>query len=513
MERLLARRVLAAGLLLGLLAEIVLDGPALGLNIPLVVIALLAAAWLLRRPGRAPDPLDAWLPFVAVVLAGFVAIRGDPFLALLDTLAALAFTGASVVAFSGLAVTRRSASVVATMGLWTLGAVAWGPTRTIAAARPVLPAYAPSAPTETGWVPPSSSRLPSWSGPVTRGLIVGIPLALIFAVLFASADPIFRRGLDDALGLRIDLGTLPGRVLFVLASAWLVVSLLAVAATGLPALEHGTSLGAATSAPPIDHLRFLGAVEAVVILLVIDLVVAAFVGLQVAYLFGGVDTLAAIGMTYSDYARRGFFELVAAACLACAVVVALETTVERRSRPYIAALLVLVGLSAVVLASAAMRLRLYQDAYGWTELRLYVLVAIGSLGLVLAATAALVLTDRTRWLGHALAVIGVVALVGLNLIAPSAVVAERNIARVLDPTLVPADGHAGLDRAYLAVLPDDAIPVVVSALPLLPEADRGAITWFLDQRASELSLDPAYQGPAAWNLGRERARMALDTLR
>ena len=519
MERLLARRVLAAGLLLGLLAEIVLDGPALGLNIPLVVIALLAAAWLLRRPGRAPDPLDAWLPFVAVVLAGFVAIRGDPFLALLDTLAALAFTGASVVAFSGLAVTRRSASVVATMGLWTLGAVAWGPTRAITAARPIPPpsspsaSNAPSAPMETGWVPPSPSRLPSWSGPVTRGLIVGIPLALIFAVLFASADPIFRRGLDDALGLRIDLGTFPGRVLFVLASAWLVVSLLAVAATGLPALEHGTSLGAATSAPPIDHLRFLGAVEAVVILLVIDLVVAAFVGLQVAYLFGGVDTLAAIGMTYSDYARRGFFELVAAACLACAVVVALETTVERRSRPYIVALLVLVGLSGVVLASAAMRLRLYQDAYGWTELRLYVLVAIGSLGLVLAATGALVLADRTRWLGHALAVIGVVALVGLNLIAPSAVVAERNIARVLDPTLVPADGHTGLDRAYLAVLPDDAIPVVVSALPLLPEADRGAITWFLDQRASELSLDPAYQGPAAWNLGRERARMALDTLR
>ena len=62
------------------------------------------------------------------------------------------------------------------------------------------------------------------------------------------------------------------------------------------------------------------------ILLVIDVVVAAFVGLQLAYLFGGLDTLAAIGMTYSDYARRGFFELVAAACLAGAVVVGLETT-------------------------------------------------------------------------------------------------------------------------------------------------------------------------------------------
>ena len=504
MERPLARRVLAAGLALGLLAEVTIDGPAFGLNVPLMVVALLGAAWVLRRTGRAPDPLDAWLPIVAVVLAGFVAVRGDPFLAFLDTLVALTFTAASMAAFSGLAVTRRSASVVAGLGLWTVGAFAWGPPRAIAAIRP------DPAPASDGWA--AESRLPRWAGPVGRGLLIGIPLALIFAVLFASADPIFRRGLDDVLGLQIDLGTLPGRVLFVIAMAWLAVAMLAVASSGIPAMERGSSLGAAASSPPIDRLRALGTLEALVILLVIDAVVAAFVGLQLAYLFGGLDTLAAIGMTYSDYARRGFFELVAAACLAGAVVVALETTVERRSRPYLAALLALVGLSAVVLVSAAMRLRLYQDAYGWTELRLYVLVTIVSLGAALVVTAGLVVTNRTRWLGHGLAVIGVIALVGLNVIAPSAVVAERNLARVIDPSLVPPDGQADLDRAYLSVLPDDAIPIVVATLPALPDADRAAITWFLEQRRLELATDPAYQGWPAWNLGRERARAALQTL-
>lgn len=507
MERLLARRVLAAGLLIGLLAEVVLDGPALGLNVPLVILALLGAAWLLRRPGRAPAPLDAWLPVVAIVSAGFVAVRGDPFLAFLDTSVALLFTGASMVAFSGLPVTRRSASVVAALGLCVVGAVAWGPPRTIAASRSQ---HDPGRDADSA---EDRGRLPAWAGPVGRGLLIGIPLAVIFAVLFASADPIFRRGLDEVLGLQIDLGTLPGRVLFVLAATWLSVALLSLAASGVPAMERGTSLGAAASLPPIDRLRGLGALEALVILLVIDLVVAAFVGLQLAYLFGGLDTLAAIGMTYSDYARRGFFELVAAACLACAVVVALDTTVERRTRPYLAALLALVGLSAVVLVSAAMRLRLYQDAYGWTELRLYVLVTIVSLGAALVVTAGLVLANRTRWLGHGLAVIGVVALVGLNLIAPSAYVAEQNLARVIDPSLVPPDGQADLDRAYLSVLPDDAIPVVVAALPRLSAAERGAITWFLDSRARALAADPAYQGWAAWNLGRERAREALETLR
>jgi len=62
-----------------LLAEVVLDGPAYGLNVVLVVAALLGAGWLLRRPGRAPDPLDAWLPITARNRSGrMVRILGPP---------------------------------------------------------------------------------------------------------------------------------------------------------------------------------------------------------------------------------------------------------------------------------------------------------------------------------------------------------------------------------------------------------------------------------------------------
>src|SRR5262245_53859735 len=76
MDRSIARRLAAGGLVIGVLAELVLDGPAFGVNVPIVVLATLAIAWLLRRQDRAPDPLDAWLPITAVVLAAFVAIRG-----------------------------------------------------------------------------------------------------------------------------------------------------------------------------------------------------------------------------------------------------------------------------------------------------------------------------------------------------------------------------------------------------------------------------------------------------
>lgn len=497
MDRSIARRLLVGGLALGLLAELVLDGPAFGLNVVILVAAILGTGWLLRRAGRAPDPLDVWLPVTALVLAGFVAVRGDPFIAGLDTLGALVFTGASLVAISGLAVTRRSAAVISAMGAWVVRDVLAGAPDAIDSARPILGEGRP--------------RVPVRSLAVARGLLLGLPLALIFAVLFASADPIFRRGLQDALGLRIDLGDLPGRLLFASGSAWLAAGFLTVSAKGIPALERA-SLGAAARTGMVMPAASLGASEALIILGAVDVVVGSFVGLQVAYLFGGLDTLVAAGMTYSDYARRGFFELVAAACLAGAVVVVLETTVARRSRPYLAAVLVLLALTAVVLASAALRLRLYQDAYGWTELRLYVLATIGALAAALAVMVALALAGRMRWLGHGLVVIAVVALFGLNVAAPAEIVATRNVERVVDPSLVPPDGHAGLDADYLAVLPDDAVPVLVEALPALPDPERANVRSFLERRRAELTTDPAYAGPAAWNLGRQRAAAALATM-
>ena len=90
----------------------------------------------------------------------------------------------------------------------------------------------------------------------------------------------------------------------------------------------GGSLGAANAAQMRQPLR-LGSIEAATVLWLVVALFAAFVVLQLAYLFGGRDTLSVAGLTYSDYARRGFFELVAVAVLAGTLVVALDLAVAR----------------------------------------------------------------------------------------------------------------------------------------------------------------------------------------
>jgi hypothetical protein len=496
-DRGMSRRVLGAGLVLGLLAEIALDGSVLGIGLPIVVLGVLTAGWWVRRRERALDPLDAWLPVAAIIVAMLVAVRADPFLAGLDIAMAMALVGASLMAMSGLTVTRRSMTVISMMAIWGLGAVLLGSATAIRQIGPIRQALPGSVPT--------------WVVPVGRGVIIGLPLAVVFVVLFASADPIFGGSVANLLGFRLDLGDLPGRLAFVLAAAWLLAGSISIAATGIPVVER-TSLGAAANAGPLAVRRSLGLAEALVILAVIDVVIGAFVVLQIAYLFGGLDTLQAAGIPYAQYARRGFFELVAAAGLASTIVVVLEATIADRTGLYLAAVATLIALTGVVLVSAALRLSLYQAAYGWTELRLYVSAAIATMAVGLAIMLGLVLLHRNRWLPHALAILGIVSLVGLNLLSPAAFVAARNIERVVDPSLVPPDGHSGLDAAYLAILPDDAVPVLVEALVRLPAREANDVRSILLARRHALESDPGYRSPFSWNLGRERARSALATL-
>jgi hypothetical protein len=343
-------------------------------------------------------------------------------------------------------------------------------------------------------------------GPLVRGLVLALPLLVLFVVLFAAADAVFSRLLSDLLSIDLRLGELPNRTPLAALVAWVVAGLLVAVAREVFPPER-RSLGAAVAVALASRPR-LGLTEALVVLTAVDLLFAVFVGLQVTYLFGGRDTLAATGMTYSDYARRGFFELVLVALLAGGLIATLEGVVLGRSRAYLASAVGLAALALIVLASATLRLKLYQDAYGWTELRFYVYAAIGWLGLGALATVTLLFAGRTRWLAHAVGILFIVVSLAVNAIGPQAFVARQNLARAIDPGLVAPGGRTGLDVWYLIELGPDAVPVMVEALPYIPAEDRAVVEAVLRSHAQVLERPELTAWPA-WNLAREQARAAL----
>jgi hypothetical protein len=506
MDRTTATRALIGSAIIGVIAQACLFRTALGVNVVLLTASVLATGWVIAgHAGRANrlDPLDAWLPIGALVVSGMIGLRSDPTLVFLDAATGATLLAASMAALSGAAVTRRSALAITILGTIVLGWICVGILRlSIAARRPVDAA---------GW----RSRLPAWVAPIARGLLIALPVLLVFVALFASADAIFATLAANLFAWQVDLGELPVRAVLAFVLAWPVAGLLAVG-VGAAGIDRRTaasmpqSLGAA-AAEPLPLFPGLGVVEAVTILVAVDVLFAMFVILQVAYLFGGLDTMAAGGITYANYARGGFFQLVAVTVLAGGLVVSLHAVVERRTRVFVGSAVGLAALNVIVLASAALRLALYQQAYGWTELRFYIDSTIAWLGIGIVAATVLLIRDRMRWLPHAMTIAAVVVLVIVNVIGPVRLVADENVARLLDPGRVPPDGRRGLDVEYMLTLTDDAVPAFAAALPALSVDDRAAVESWLADRRIELGRPETTSWPA-WNLARAEARLALEAL-
>lgn len=490
-----AARILVAALGTGLFGQLLLVGQSIGINVLLLSVALLGAARAVRREGPTLDRADRWLPAATLAFGGVLAIRGAPSLVAFDLLATLALAGASVAAILGHAVTRRAVSAITLLGLLlVLGAG-------IAAAA-LAPGFAPVR-----------SRLrtnrSSAAWPVVRGLVIALPIVLVFGASFAAADAVFQRVLTDAITINVDLGDALARLLVVACVAWAVGGLLATAVDPLPL---GSAVAPPDAALGAQRRERLGAVEATTVIIAVDLVFAVFVLLQATYLFGGRDTIALTGLSYSEYARRGFMELLGASFLAGLLVLGCEALIGRRSRAFTASAIGLTIMAGIVLVSAAVRLGLYQGAYGWTELRFYALAAIVWVGTCLAAAGWLLARGRARWLPHVAAILGFTVALVVNIADPQAFVATQNVDRARHPERIEAGGRSGLDAEYLGTLGVDAIPTLVDALPTLPPAEAELLRRALRDRQQELGARAAEQGWPSLNLARQRALEALGSL-
>lgn len=475
-------------LAIGLLAQFLFVDAAFGINVPIATAALLAAGWVVRDPVRpAPHVLDVWLAPGALILSAFVALRGDGTLVTLDVLGAIVLSGAALVSFGGLRLLERPFSAIVALGGRLAYSALLAGGRPFAALMAAVPSIRSGSP---------AGRL----APVLRGLLIAVPLVILFVALFSAADAVFARITEDLLDWDLDLGSLPGRLALAALVAWASAGLLMFVAKAEDRAPNAAS-GAVMQGP----FR-IGSAEVVTVLVVLDLLFIGFVVLQGTYLFGGRDTLEASGLTYAEYARRGFFELLAVAFLVGGLILAAERFVRERTQAYVAAAIGLVVLTIVVLASAFLRLRLYQDAYGWTELRFYVLAAIIWLALGALMAVVTLATGRSRWLLHGMVVLSFGFGLAFNVIGPVKLIAEQNIKRAIHPELVAPGGKAGLDVYYLASLGDDALSVLAERAPDLSGQIGIDARQVLVTHAVSLEVDEPGKVWQAWNLSRERAR-------
>lgn len=446
------RAAVLAALAAGLVGAATLDG-----RVGAGMVACAAVAGLAGRLGRA-DPLDrwsrAWVGLAALLAAG--AMLRDALWVVLPALcAATLLMSLALAGGAGWAAVGRGLGRV-------LARAGSGPVAVAAGAWRLLPVGAGAA-------------------PALRGAALAAALLAVFGALFASGDAAFERIVAAAIP-DADLGALPERALW---------GLLALALAGALATVGRTREASAPGAA-----RRLAPVEWGIALVALNLLFAAFVAVQAGVLFGKRDhVLETAGLTYAEYAREGFAQLAVAAALTLAVAAGALRWARaegRRERIVLRALLaVLCGLTLVVVASAAHRLDLYQDAFGATRLRLAAAATIVWLGALLALVLATAAAGRYAVLPRACVLATALVVLGVVLIDPDRRIAERNVDRYAR--------DARIDLDYVRGLSADAAP----ALAELPPPERRYALTEIRLRLSE------GDGWAEWNLARARARDVL----
>jgi hypothetical protein len=150
----------------------------------------------------------------------------------------------------------------------------------------------------------------------------------------------------------------------------------------------------------------------------------------------------------------------------------------------------------VIVASALRRLWLYEEAYGYTRLRLFVGAVELGLGWLLVLVLAAGVRLRARWLPSTVLASVAVGLLGFAALNPDRFVAAQNIDRY--------ERTGRVDTWYLSELSADATP----ELRRLP-ADRQACAMGQVSHDLRAEPDPWY----AYNAGRAAARQVPDPVR
>ena len=474
-ESRLAIALIGSAAVLGVLGDVLFNGQPLGLNVALWLVVFAAALSMLLRAGRAPLHQGRRFMVAPLLLFGALFVWHDSPLLVAANLLALA----AAVSMGALRRTRPLRS--ATLTDYGGGAVAAGCSMIVGAVPLLL--------TDIRWKEVLGRARSERVAAVGRGLTIAVPLLLLFGGLFVAADAVFKQLLSTAVP-SFD-GSIVEHAFVALVCAWLAGGLL----RDLLAAREEVRIVPASALEPFRLTPRLGALELNIALAILNVLFLLFVLVQFRYLFGGKELVEETAhLTYAEYARQGFFELLAVAGLTLALLLVgdwLQRDDGRGRRAFrwlAAALLVLL---AVVIASALQRMRLYMQQYGLTELRVYATGVVLWIGAVCAWFAVTVLRGHRQAFAVGTLVAGFAATLCLNVVNPDALIARTNVTRPV------------VDVRYLAHLSDDAVPTLVDRLSTLrPEQQRVLAEALLQRRGAGGDW-------RSWNAGRAQAERVL----
>jgi hypothetical protein len=333
------------------------------------------------------------------------------------------------------------------------------------------------------------------AGGIIKGILIAVPLLLIFTALLASADAMFQRFIQS---MTFDPSLSVGHIFVILLVLWISAGFYRGIVAGREVRNINDVFDSiftgsrdrtvidvnAPVQPPTNSDLFprLAITEVTVVLASVNLLFLTFVLVQARYAFGGMDlVLKTAGLTYAEYARGGFFQLVIVAALVLPILLILHWLIRAETAAAAKRFKVLssttIILLLVIMASAFMRMVLYQRAYGMTELRLYTTAFMAWLALLFLCFILTVLRGRRERFAWSAAGTALFVITSLHALNPDLFILKVNLAH--------SDGsNRHFDACYNSGLSADAVPEMIDSLGLLNNGQRRVVSQALLSRWS-----------------------------
>ncbi len=336
---------------------------------------------------------------------------------------------------------------------------------------------------------------------VLRGIILAVPVLLLFLLLLSSADLVFNNYVSKIIDIEISAETISRTILFLFVTAVFTGIFTHIFLRPVSQFKLGGDN---------RESRRLGLIEGNVLLGSVDVLFLSFILIQIPYLFGGQRNIGVEGVTYAEYARSGFFQLLAVAVISFLLVWLTEKFIFREDAGHALSFKILGGVLIfeviVIMASAFKRLMLYESAFGFTVLRFYSHAFTIWLAVIFIILLIKILSNIRENRLALSAFISMLFFLGVfNIMNPDAFIARQNIKRF--------DRTGKLDVRYLGELSDDAGQEFIEVLDLSTKEapfDKGLFAGNLYRRHQDL-LDVADKGHwQSLNLARTRTLKLLN---
>lgn len=274
---------------------------------------------------------------------------------------------------------------------------------------------------------------------VVKGLIISIPLVIVLLMILSGADEVFRYYLSNIweyINIK-NIFNFIARVLIALVVMFLIYG-----------LNYGLSSTKVTNVNNKNFNKTFNSATIITVLISIILIYLVFTKVQVSYLY--LNKALPVGFSFSEYARKGFFQLVFLVVLNLIMIISIKVKTAVKS-PKVNNILNTIYSIITVLTmnmgiAAIYKMNLYIGEFGYTRLR--ILVQAFTVFLCISLLMLLIFIWREKKLFKPIAITAMVIYIALNYANIDNFIAKENFKLI--------NNRAEVDVWYISTLSLDA---------------------------------------------------------